>query len=1197
MRGIKLIITLLALFVSTTATAVTDTYLEAVQKTQKRSYTEAASLFRSQLEVFKNNPTYLNRTRIWLALSLLAKDDHSVKAETILQTVLCTTPATKNHIAKNGECPKDKVWSPTTQIDTDMVSTAVAAYASIQWRRGDYRTSIQLLNLALKHALEAKPMETDITPALKQLGSTHSTTPEESIQKEQYRQALIKDQIMVQFMNKLAASQGLGQLDDETLVVDPQTQQALVASAISEILAKQQIPTHDTTLKSSKDGQRLAKIAASEPQAFYRLATTAMCQRLDTVTSPEPNIKQMQQSFLKSVAAMLEASRGQYLQSFKISQRPVLKNLNIFLDNKQKLPQHFNLFTRKRDNFLQKLGRCSDSLNLEGSFNEALLVALTRPARTHRNEQYLRLLISTAGRLRKNRRSSNPFEFMLERVEHQTMGNFYLHSHQPTKAIPELQQALAKYKFSSQFSPVPETAYASLQMAVRSLQGLINAYQQSNKSLTGLEPMLQKLRGDMERLHSEVGSRLGMSSEQQLALQMEEMKQAFNESPMLKNMQSMLQNVNAMLPQSEQDSDVPNPLAKFNQMLGKLNGGDFDAAILEQAQNLNQQEATLKQQDVYGGLLERQYQLYNSHAQLLLLFTQIELDLNKPNVARQKMDDVETYLQAHSGWISERSKAYHQFVLARLLITENQVTEASQAFTKAVAGWYFTPYSMVKKIFSIMEDETEIIEHAVAFSISQGETEQAFNYLELARETNQKNGQLYGALTSQELVAEDQFLQQQTLNLQKAAAVQAKERDETHMLKSALEKAAVSTQQNHRQKIDPAYAQLAFMEFLTPWLDSEELGQFVTNVLQQVARKQSANLNQKRIDFLYQQQEMTTSKVTYHPSTPRMDNAMMLSKRIQKNIPDNTLLISIWMKRDTSYVIALDKGEIRAHQQPTIPLLRLIKAFNSSYTQLHSYKLFQQLLRPYLNRHYDSIVLVTNGPLQNTAFAAISTNPTDQAWLGDKYLLRSLPRAARMLNPVKPKSDPVKILVLDASTVPGKKELSTTEINTIIESFASNQIANEELTKKNLMENLPQYPVVHFAGHSEINHEFPDFSHLTLYEDKVYLLELEQLPLDKVRLIVLGSCESAAHADSNSNNQFSSLQESFLSAGAESVLANLFPVDDRIASELLSHFYKLLAQGVDKDSALQQAQQLIRTNNPNPKDWAGFVLSGSKLAL
>ena len=212
-------------------------------------------------------------------------------------------------------------------------------------------------------------------------------------------------------------------------------------------------------------------------------------------------------------------------------------------------------------------------------------------------------------------------------------------------------------------------------------------------------------------------------------------------------------------------------------------------------------------------------------------------------------------------------------------------------------------------------------------------------------------------------------------------------------------------------------------------------------------------------------------------------------------------------------------------------------------------------------------------------------------------MLRSLPRAARILSPDNPKLATTKVLVLNGSSIPGETKLATTEIDTIFKNFTGSQIADDKLTKKNLMEQLPQYPIVHFAGHSEVNHEFPDFSHLALYKDKAYLLELEQLKLDKVRLIVLGSCESAAYADSGLNNQFSSLQESLLSAGADSVLANLFPVSDQIASKLLSHFYELLAQGLAKDRALQQAQQLTRANNPHPKDWAGFVLSGSKLAL
>ena len=1195
MRGIKLIITLLSLLVATTATAMTDSYLQAVKMAQKGDYIEAASLFSTQLAGFKDNPTYINRTQIWLALTLLANDDQSTEAEKILQTVLCTSSATKSHIEKAKECPLGHTWSPTTQIDTDMVSAAVAAYASIKWRRGEYKTSIQFLNLALQYALEAKPTDDDITPALKQLDATPSTHPVEIIKKEQHRQELLKEQLMTQMMNKLATRQG--KLDDGTLAIDSETQQALASSVISEMFAKRMMPNQETAQKAHRDPQSLAKVAASESQTFYRLATSTMCQHLNTGVHSAPTIENMNQSVLESMAAMLEASRGQYVESFEISQRPVLNGLNILLDNKQKLPPKFNLFAQQRGNFLQKLGACPDSLNLEDRFNKALLVALTRPARTHRNEQHLHLLISTAGRLRESKQSSDPFTLIHERMEHQIMANFYLRSRQPVKAIPELQQALDKYKLHNQFSLAPEVSYTFLKMAVRNLQSLVQAYQQSDNNLTELELPLNKLRGDMNTLNAEVAKRLDMTSEQLLALQLEETKQALNESPMLGNMQGMLQNVTAMLPQSEQNSDTPNPLTKFNQILSSLNSGDFDAAILEQAKNLNTQAAMPSQQDVYGSLLERRHQLYNSHAQLLMLFVQIELDLNKHKIARQKMDEAEAYLQTHSGWISERSKAYHQYTRARLLIADNNTTEASKAFAKAVKGWYFTPYSTIETVFSLLKNETEILEHAAAFSINQGATEKALNYIEVARDTNFKSGLLYGVLSDQELVAEEHSLRQQSLILREAAAVRAKEHDQAMEFESALQQALASAQQSHRQKIDPAYNLLTLMESLSPWLDSEGLGQFVDSTLQHIARKQSLSLNQKRIDFLYQQQDMSTPEIAYRPATPHMDNAMTLSTRIQESISDDTLLLSIWVNRDISYVVALDKQDIRAHQQPSLPLLKLVKAFNKSYKHQHGHKLFQTLLAPYLDRPYERIVLVANGPLQNTAFSALSTAPDNQAWLGDHYLLRSLPRAAQMLNSYKLESTSIKALVLDGSSVPGERELAATEINTVFEYFAGDQIANEKLTKQNLMEHLPQYSLAHFAGHSEINHEFPDFSHLALYKDKAYLLELEQLPLDKLRLIVLGSCESAAHAGSSFDNPFSSLHESLLGAGAESVLANLFPVDDQIASELLSRFYELLAQGLAKDSALQQAQQYIRTNNPNPRDWAGFVLSGSEQAL
>lgn len=130
---------------------------------------------------------------------------------------------------------------------------------------------------------------------------------------------------------------------------------------------------------------------------------------------------------------------------------------------------------------------------------------------------------------------------------------------------------------------------------------------------------------------------------------------------------------------------------------------------------------------------------------------------------------------------------------------------------------------------------------------------------------------------------------------------------------------------------------------------------------------------------------MTASEINLSPSTPRINKTMTLSTRVQQKISDDTLLVSIWIERDKSYVIALDKTDIRAHQQPNTPLLKLVNAFNTSHKHQHGYKLFQTLFAPYLNRPYGRIVVITNEPLQNTAFAALSTNPNNQKWLGDRY--------------------------------------------------------------------------------------------------------------------------------------------------------------------------------------------------------------------
>jgi hypothetical protein len=70
------------------------------------------------------------------------------------------------------------------------------------------------------------------------------------------------------------------------------------------------------------------------------------------------------------------------------------------------------------------------------------------------------------------------------------------------------------------------------------------------------------------------------------------------------------------------------------------------------------------------------------------------------------------------------------------------------------------------------------------------------------------------------------------------------------------------------------------------------------------------------------------------------------------------------------------------------------------------------------------------------------------------------------------------------------------------------------------------------------------------------------------------------------------LQRAFLYAGAPSVVASLWSVDDQATGMLMEHFYHNLRQGMGKAEALRKAQLAMMEEYPNPYYWAAFQLTG-----
>ena len=157
---------------------------------------------------------------------------------------------------------------------------------------------------------------------------------------------------------------------------------------------------------------------------------------------------------------------------------------------------------------------------------------------------------------------------------------------------------------------------------------------------------------------------------------------------------------------------------------------------------------------------------------------------------------------------------------------------------------------------------------------------------------------------------------------------------------------------------------------------------------------------------------------------------------------------------------------------------------------------------------------------------------------------------------------------------------------------------------------------LHFATHGFIDQRLPMSSGLALtipeefHEDRDNgLLQaweiFESVRLD-ADLVVLSACGSSLGKEQGGDGLLS-LTRAFQYAGARSVAATLWNVEDRVTAELMVRFYRHLKEGLSKDQALRSAQvELIREPIQIPGDdgelrdfdasapyyWAAFQLTG-----
>ncbi|HEV7681495.1 MAG TPA: CHAT domain-containing protein [Pyrinomonadaceae bacterium] len=180
------------------------------------------------------------------------------------------------------------------------------------------------------------------------------------------------------------------------------------------------------------------------------------------------------------------------------------------------------------------------------------------------------------------------------------------------------------------------------------------------------------------------------------------------------------------------------------------------------------------------------------------------------------------------------------------------------------------------------------------------------------------------------------------------------------------------------------------------------------------------------------------------------------------------------------------------------------------------------------------------------------------------------------------------------------------EANAILKLVASNQghaaIGFDADRASVLNSQIEHYQIVHFATHSLINDSQPQLSGILLsmvdrrgvpQNGFLQLRDIYNLNLS-AKLVVLSACSTGLGKDVKGEGLIG-LTRGFMHAGAKSVVASLWKVDDRATAELMTRFYTaMFRDNLPPAAALRVAKESLRREKRwhAPYYWAAFVLQG-----
>lgn len=327
-------------------------------------------------------------------------------------------------------------------------------------------------------------------------------------------------------------------------------------------------------------------------------------------------------------------------------------------------------------------------------------------------------------------------------------------------------------------------------------------------------------------------------------------------------------------------------------------------------------------------------------------------------------------------------------------------------------------------------------------------------------------------------------------------------------------------------------------------------------------------------------------------------------KEIQRLLGPQTTMVSYFVTAEKTLAFVLSSDslhvvEITVKEADLRGAINWFRDFASlrdpqpqSLMQLHAWLVAP--IRQYLKTA--QVVIVPHGILHYVPYAALNDG---RSYFGDEHAIYYLPSASTLPSLRRRTGHTgqrlLSVAQSQASGLPSLRYVDE-EASSVAKLYHAQPLLTGRASRAEFLKRASAYNMLHIAAHAELNATNPLFSRIRLFAERddsgaIEVREIYGMDLTRTDMVVLSACETQLGAPSKGDD-IVGLNRAFIYAGASSVIASLWTVDDQATSFLMKVFYGQLKQGMSKAAALQAAQTATRKKYPHPYYWAAFVLTG-----